>query len=117
MMMGFDCVGIQKRSAGIKFIAYPVYLGSRIAHHLRISNAEAHAVMKYLWKYHCIFIPMDDGSCFTVQMMRGFARFKYTADKTFRSTSYLICPAAHLFPAVEILTCLCVRFFPLRLRT
>lgn len=33
-----------EKSAGLNCLAYPVYLGLRIASQLRISNVEAHAV-------------------------------------------------------------------------
>ncbi len=36
-----------KRKRGNPTTTYPAYRGSRIAHNLRISNAEAHAVLIY----------------------------------------------------------------------
>ncbi len=38
----------KRKSAGVRTIAHPARLGLRIAHHPRISNAEAHAKLYIL---------------------------------------------------------------------
>ena len=43
----FFFITVYEKSAGTNSLAYPVNLGLRIAHQPRISNVEAHAVMKY----------------------------------------------------------------------
>ena len=41
----------KRKSAGVKTIAYPAYLGSRIAFQSRINNADAHASIIYTKVY------------------------------------------------------------------
>ena len=61
-MIVYPILQYTKKSAGLNCLAYPVYLGLRIAHQPRISNVEAHAVMKYYSKRYTMYIiPMDVG--------------------------------------------------------
>lgn len=51
-----------KRKRGNPTIAHPAYRGSRIAHHPRISNAEAHVILIYYSptkNYMCTTNPWD----------------------------------------------------------
>ena len=57
-----------RKSAGLNSLAYPVNLGLRIAHQPRISNVEAHAVMKY-YRNTMYIIPMDAGHRVTLRLV------------------------------------------------
>ena len=79
-----------EKSAGLNCLAYPVYLGLRIAHHPRISNVEAHAVMKYDRNYESTMyiIPMDAGHRVIMRMMYLNLRSSVHRRLTFNSTSF-----------------------------
>ena len=53
---------------GLSPLAYPVCRGSRIAYHPKISNVEAHAVMKY-YRNTMYIIPEGAGHRVIVRMV------------------------------------------------
>mgnify|MGYP006988870756 CR=1 FL=1 len=59
---------MKKRGSKLSCLSRP--LGSRIAFQLRISNVEAHAVMKYYRNYESTMyiIPMDVSHCVILQL-------------------------------------------------
>ena len=86
-----------KRKRGNPTIAHPAYRGSRIAHHPRISNAEAHAVLIY---YKIIMYNKNHGTLtllYPVSSGIEFARFGVPQIKRLVQRLFLYMFVAHLF--------------------